>query len=88
MGTSRKEIENRWQRRTYKGGSPLCIFLNRCRDMNTQCKILKMEWDTIWETQDHTYMSFYFIDGWNREELSYLCRALSLHMLLDDNGVK
>lgn len=81
---TRKEIEDSWleDSEVYNGGEGLCITFGEVG--------LVKEWGEVWRGSKRLFISGYFIreDSELYFELSYLTRALSLHMLLDDCGIE
>ncbi len=85
---TREQIETSWlsENRTNRG-TPLCRFTS---DINL---CLGYKWHEIWHTDDNPHLmvsGLYYkpIHTDYIDELTYLTRALSLNMLLDDNNVK
>ncbi len=87
---TRKEIEKLWIEESIERryGKPLCDFMYEVGNDD-----LIRQWDEIWDSQKYSYISDYFDDDYyyktisseNYYVLSYLLRALSLNILLDDN---
>ena len=91
---TREEIEQLWIEVStdIMFGKPLCDFMYLVGNSD-----LEGQWNKIWGNQNYTYISDYFDDDYywlsliNSEDyytLSYLLRALSLNILLDDMEVK
>jgi len=88
---TRKEIENKWLKlsENKENGFMLCIFI--CLYFSEYHLNI---WDNkIWMDSDHIYMSTHFYDDCvtspiDEDSMTYLCRALSLNMFLDDNNIK
>jgi len=90
---TREEIERLWVQESdgysYGYSKPLCSLMFEVGNSD-----LIRRWDKIWYSQKYNYISDYFDDGYydynpiSSEDyyvLSYLLRALSLNILLDDN---
>ena len=86
---TRKQVENKWLKKSKEqserglnSGVSLCMFLR-----NLDSNALSYRWEAVWCTPRRlrVYIASYFEDESDQGDLSYLCRALSLHMLLDDN---
>jgi hypothetical protein len=81
----REFIEYRWLKYLESDGRALCGFFK----WNCQSKLDK-SWQIVWDGECG-YIGENFItfdnDSYDRQVLTYLTRALSLHMLLDDNDV-
>ncbi len=78
---TRLEIEQAWIDQSYFMGALLCRFT-----IGTK---LRRGWFKVWY-REHGFISDKFSDVHflDKEVLSYLTRALSLNMLLDDNEVE
>jgi len=83
---NRIDIERDWIRRSVnrKAGVILCGFLLDHDDCISDL------WSDIWDTSPCSLISHFYevYDLADYFAMSYLCRALSLNMLLDDNNVK
>ena len=79
----REQIEQDWIDESSEDGKSLCRFIN---DKDLHYMLIKA-WIEVWysEEREHSYIHNYFYGDQERLELSYLCRALTLNMLLDDN---
>ena len=77
---TRQEIETKW---LHTVGKPLCLFTSNVG--------LRGEWDKVWASarydHDLLYINCAFAGDRHVQDLTYLTRALSLNMLLDDNEV-
>ena len=90
--TRKDYIEKKWLQLSndYAPGQPLCAFINN------YCPELRDGWEQVWHVE-HCYLSVYFSQEQESSytgyktldeslcDIVYLCRALSLCMLLDDN---
>lgn len=79
----REEIEKAWVKESekYYGGEALCWFLKK------HYTEAESNWCSTWKKQEFFAIYCYFgaVFDYNTADLTYLCRALSLNMLLDDN---
>ncbi len=77
----RLEIENKWQELSEKkivnNGMPLCWFTQK------NAKEIKKPMEHLYASMPEAYICDIF-DGLHSDEFSYLTRALTLNMLLDD----
>ena len=84
---TREAIEHNWQITEDISGRALCSFM----DWNTTHD-LGLQWHKIWNTRTTNviYMEglYHHDNKDDYKELTYLLRALSLNMILDDNNVK
>ncbi len=87
---TRKEIEEYWVRVSDMSGDELCFFIPEYMSKDA-FSIWK---STIWVDIDVIYIDDYFHNDSNIQsfkdcqDMTYLCRALSLNMFLDDNNIK
>lgn len=79
---NREEIERAWVEESVKklSGIPLCSFIDYSKFL-----AIRKAWNQVWDKQSKVYMYAYFQRESYFSDLTYLCRALSLNMLLDDN---
>ena len=76
----REELETQWlaASRPYYQGRAICLFLG---DYDSELGAI---FKPIWRTTNSSIMSHYFQNNNYRDELTYLCRALTLNILLND----
>jgi hypothetical protein len=83
---NRHEIENKFIKESlgFREGPQLCGFTYRIGH--------KKVWDKIWKDNEYIFISDYFyFDSETKKDymtMSYLCRALTLNMILDDNNIE
>ena len=80
MITPRQTIEGNWilQSGTYGSGMALCSFIRTNND-----DTLQIGWNKVWQLHGYINRLHQFDNDVNA--LTYLTRALTLNMLLDDN---
>lgn len=87
---NRKKIEDLWMAHSARDcnhkGYSLCFFLDDIRH-----KSADLFHEEIAGTMKKPFISEYFLhvaNGQNEKDMTYLCRALTLNMFLDNEGIK